>query len=71
MRRVEFGMITSEKSPELVSWGKMRSPVIELVTDSSTVAVSWTLPALLIRALTEIGVVREKPGIELSRISPE
>lgn len=71
MRRVEFGMITSEKLSELVSWGKMRSPVIELVADSSMVAVSWTLPALLIRALTEIGVVREKPGIELSRISPE
>ncbi len=44
---------------------------MEFTTDSSMVAVSWTLPVLSTKTLTEIGVVREKPGMELSRIWPE
>ncbi len=49
----------------------MRSPVTLFTTDSLTLAVSWTLPVLVIVVAIDIGVTKEKPGMEVSSTSPE
>ena len=69
--RVEPGIITSLKVPGWSPLGKIRSPVTLFTTERSTVAVSWTLPVLVMVVVIGTGVVIEKPGKEVSSTSPE
>lgn len=64
------GMTISSNLSLSSATGKIVSPVIRLVTLMEMKALWWTLPVFLMVVATVALLVKENPGISLSKISP-